>query len=52
MKAVLKSNRKIIIDVLPLETSTDKWQYRDRNDNSDYKLWSKDEIEFIEYQGG
>lgn len=44
MKAILKSDRKVIVDVLPKEG-----EYVDVNTGI---IYFEDEIELLEYQGG
>ena len=49
MKAILKSNRKVIVDVeLWAEFPSGK-VYKDKNGNMTY---FEDELDFIEYYGG
>ena len=48
MKAILKSNRKVIVDVVFIgRTKTTKF-YKDKNG----KVYLEDELEFLEYYGG
>ena len=52
MKAILKSNRKVIVDVEPQPCFADcegKCFYKDRND---LKLYHEDELDWVEYYGG
>ena len=47
MKAILKSNRKVIVDVVPYPFHDDV--YKDKNSD---ELFTKDELDFVEYYGG
>ena len=51
MKAILKDDRKVIVDVdrYPLYDDT----YQDKNSEEPYPtIYLEDELEFIEYYGG
>lgn len=49
MKAYLKSNRKVIVDVVLLEEWYNlEFMYKDKNGNT----YHEDELEFKEYYGG
>ena len=51
MKAILKSNRKVIVDVIPLDGIP--WEesgfYQDKETNRIYAKW---QLDFVEYYGG
>lgn len=49
MKAILKSNRKVIIDVAPWFVLRGEQCYRDAKTG---KIYLNSELEFVEYQGG
>ena len=52
MKAILKSDRKVIVDIEPKPCFADcegKYFYKVRNDLT---LYHEDELEFVEYYGG
>lgn len=54
MKAYLKTNRKVIVDVVPLA----KWHYlNERKTECSYRdkdgnIYHEDELDFVEYYGG
>lgn len=49
MKAILKSNRKVIIDVAPWVILRGEKCYKDVKTG---KVYLNSELEFVEYQGG
>lgn len=49
MKAYLKSNRKVIVDVELLDSYSDCIVYADKNTG---KLYTEEELDFVEYYGG
>lgn len=48
MKAILKSNKKVIVDVVFIGETTKTKFYK----NKDGKVYTEDLLEFIEYYGG
>lgn len=54
MKAILKSDRSVIVDVMPLA----KWYYLNKHktectySDKDGNIYHEDELEFVEYYGG
>ena len=51
MKAILKSNRKVIVDVIPLNGIPweDSCLYQDKETK---RIYRKEQFEFVEYYGG
>ena len=47
MKAILKSNRKVIVDVIPYPYH--EGVYKDKNSD---ELFTEKELDFVEYCGG
>ena len=47
MKAILKSNRKVIVDVIPYPCHDGV--YKDKNSD---ELFTEDELDWVEYYGG
>lgn len=53
MKAILRNNRKVIVDVVPMVESPNGRHYKDRIEREDcYCTYYEEELEFIEYYGG
>lgn len=46
MKAILKSDRKVIVDVIPYMTN------KTFIDTKTGRIYDEDELEFVEYYGG
>ena len=47
MKAILRSNRKVIVDVMPYPYH--EGVYKDKNSD---ELFTEEELDFVEYYGG
>lgn len=52
MKAILKSNRKIIVDVNPYPWWHNWFEALFYMDKNTEKIYASEELEFIEYYGG
>ena len=52
MKAILKVNRKVIVDVIPYVTSFGKRKLNGCYRGKDRKIYFDYELELIEYYGG
>ena len=48
MKAILKSNRKVIVDVVYVGRTKNTKFYKDKEG----KVYPEDELDFVEYYGG
>ena len=51
MKAILKSNRKVIVDVIPICYYKNEIEY-DAYKDKDGNIYFEDELDCVEYYGG
>lgn len=49
MKAILRSDRKVIVDVAPFDTLGGNILWIEKNT---HKVYLEDELDFLEYYGG
>ena len=52
MKAILRSNRKVIVDVIPFPRSCRWFEAPQYYDKSTQKIYDEDELDWVEYYGG